>query len=501
MKQMKEALARIGEPTHTVQPRNGGLQVFLQRFLRVFVTLSALSATMWLTSAYGQDADCPIRSLREVVRHDLIEDVRSHGQDCDLKQSDIRGFSLYDRAALYHSKDIASWLKSNGYAKEGMYSKALIKLIQTGMRYLDIDAGVIDGDLGEKTRQAIKSYQKEHGFSVDGEINGPWLADFYRRLVKKIQQGLSEIGFDAGGADGIIGENTVSAMQGFRQERQMPVADYADLDDQLIYQLMMVLHEHHKEELAKRDAERKARQVAQEAARREQEAKARAAVQRKAEAERRAAELAAQEAERARQENEQRMQAIRAVELQSSLSTINIAPKDAADTANAQQAQAARAAEDKAALEAKLAAERAQRQAQAQREAAAAKADEERAKQEAAQAKAAQERAQREAEAAKQAAEKARREAQAAFDAVKRDEPVNVSEDIRQATQVQGAKSVGDGFQELSGILRHDGRSSCSVNGQNIDASWCESVYKDSSGKKCNVILTPSGLVVSFLCE
>ncbi|UJF24724.1 peptidoglycan-binding protein [Suttonella sp. R2A3] len=465
--------------------------------LKTVFTLSALSAAMWLSApVFGQEA-CDDRAFGELVRHDDVEALRSYAEECDVAQKDVRGFSLYDRALLQGSEETIAWLESNNHAKKGEYSEALIKLVQTGLRYLDMDAGVIDGDLGDQTRSAIKTYQKKYGFSVDGEFHPAWMADFYRRLVKKTQQGLDQIGFEAGTPDGIIGDNTVSAMQGFRQERQMPAPDYADLDDQLIYQLMMVLHEHHKDELAKRDAERKARQVAQEAARREQEAKARAEAQRKAEEERRAAERAAKEAERERQANEQRMQKIRESELQSSLNNVNILPNQS----SVQQTQAARIAQEKAALEARLAAERAQQEAKAKRDAEAAKIEEERAKREAAEAKAAQERAQREAEVARQEAEQARREAQAAFTAVKRNEPVKVSDDIQQATQVQGAKTMAGGFQELNGILRHNGRSSCSVNGQNIEASWCESVYQESSGKNCNVILTPSGLVVSFLCD
>ncbi|MBV7434436.1 hypothetical protein KRX19_05280 [Cardiobacteriaceae bacterium TAE3-ERU3] len=504
-------------------------------------TLFVLHICTGAAVAQNSQQKCDEQAMSELLRVDEASNLDRFSQACGDSVADPRGFTLYDRARLAGSTNIANALSKENRYNEGSYSPAMGKLIQTGLRFLNFDAGIIDGDLGDRSLAAIQRYQKKYGFSEDGKLHNDWLADFYRRVIKKTQQELTDLGFDAGGADGIIGPNTITALQAFRQERQLPVADYRQIDGQLLYQLMMMEHEKNKKELAKRDAERAARRAAQEAARRKEIARAREEAQRRAEAERRAAEAAAIAAEQQREAEERRLklldiaaeknqaeerlaaeqraqalalkqqqvQAQQAAEAQARAQQES-AQRAAEEARQQQQAQAARQqalveAQAKAEAErAKAAAEQAriaQEKAAAERAAAEQKAREEQARQAALAAKAAEEQAAREAAASAKAAEQARREAQKALRAAKNDQPVELSQDMVRATSVQGAVPTGKGFSELKGILQFSSPTTCTVAGQPIESSWCESYHPSGNGKQCTVVMSKSGLVLSFLCD
>lgn len=482
----------------------------------------------------GDDA-CDGRAMSALLRADQVRELDAFRAHCGDKAADSRGFTLYDRARLAGRSNLVQALEEQAHFSEGDYSPAMGKLIQTGLRFLNFDAGIIDGHLGERSLAAIARYQKKYGFSEDGKLHSDWLADFYRRLTQKTQQALTDLGFNAGGADGIIGPNTITALQAFRQERQLPTADYREIDDQLLYQLMMMAHEKNKKELAKRDAERAARRVAQEAARRKEIARARAEAKRRAEAERRAAEAAAIAAQQQREAEERRVEMLnitaakqaeerrvaaaqqaQAIAVEEKRASAQEAAQAARAETEAQQAAAraqAQAAREQALADARAKAEAeraraeaekarlAQQQAAAERAAAAQKAREAQARQAALQAKAAEERAAREAAASAKAAEQARKEAQKALQNAKKNKPVVLSQDMARATAVQGSVPMGKGFSELKGVLQFSGATSCTVAGQPIESSWCESYYPSGNGKTCTVVMSKSGLVVSFLCN
>lgn len=497
-------------------------------------TLFILHICTGAAAAQSSQQKCDEQAMSDLLRVDQASDIDHFTQACGEVAADPRGFTLYDRARLAGSTNIANALSTEGRYDEGSYSPAMGKLIQTGLRFLNFDAGIIDGDLGGRSLAAIQRYQKKYGFSEDGKLHNDWLADFYRRVIKKTQQELTDLGFDAGGADGIIGPNTITALQAFRQERQLPVADYREIDGQLLYQLMIMEHEKNKKELAKRDAERAARRAAQEAARRKEIARAREEAQRRAEAERRAAEAAAIAAEQQREAEERRMKLLD-IAAEKNRSEERLAAKQRAQALalQQQQAQAQQAAEVQARAQqenarqqqqdqaerqqafveaqAKAEAERAKaveeqariarEKAAAERAAAEQKAKEEQARQVALAAKAAEEQAAREAEASAKAAEQARREAQKALRAAKNDRPVALSQDMVRATSVQGAVPTGKGFSELKGVLQFSSPTTCTVAGQPIESSWCESYYPSGNGKQCTVVMSKSGLVLSFLCN
>ncbi|SUQ09739.1 peptidoglycan-binding domain-containing protein [Suttonella ornithocola] len=191
------------------------------------------------------------------TRADNREILTAYAEKCPMTIKDARGFSLYDSAALHGRGELMKWLVNQHIAKEGQYSPAMIKLIQTGLRYLDIDAGVINGKLTSETKNAIKAYQKSIGQTPTGRISASWLPNFYRQLVKAMQNDFSILGYNIGAADGIIGAGTQKAMKSFREKHKVAVPDYPRVDDQLIYQLMLAQNEIQKQRLAKKRGRRK----------------------------------------------------------------------------------------------------------------------------------------------------------------------------------------------------------------------------------------------------
>ncbi len=527
-----------------------------------------LSGVSLMTSSYAQESkgvyDCQLEAANviEAIRSGRQATVEAHVQaKCSLPAEDERGFSLYDLAALNGDKEMMAWLVDKGYAKEGEYSEALLKLIQTGLRFLNYDAGVIDGKMNAATQEGISDYQKANKLKQTGVITPDWLRIFDRQLVKKTQSVLGNLGFSAGGADGIIGPNTRTAMQAFRQERSMPKVDYAYIDDQLLYQIMMAENEATKKAIARREAERAARLVAQQAAQQQEIARQRAIARKKAEQARRQAEARAKEAEaqrlaneKALQEEQARIAQLRQTEATQAqqksaqeLALLNQAQAEAEAKRKAEEqrlrAQSAKTAQEKQALQAKMAAIEAQRaeeakiaarkaaEVEAQRK-AAQKAEQARIAQAEAQAKrAAEERrlveqlaarraeaarkaeaqAKAEALAAQQAAAKAKAKAREAFKAARSGQAVAISQDVQVGQPIANTGSdkkltpgVG-AFNQLSGRLtfrRENGQlSQCLIGGQAIDSSWCEPYYPAGENKQCEAVVSRTGIVVSMLCK
>lgn len=159
-------------------------------------------------------------------------------EKCEFPNQNERGFTLYDIAGLRGKSEMQAWLVKERLAKEGKYSTSLIKLVQSGLRLLDYDAGVIDGKFNAKTQNAIKSFQQKNNFSQTGRIHPAWLSRFYPQLARKMQQELNKQGFSVGTPDGTIGSTTREAMALFRTTHKLPNPDYPHIDDQLVYRLL-----------------------------------------------------------------------------------------------------------------------------------------------------------------------------------------------------------------------------------------------------------------------
>lgn len=192
---------------------------------------------------------------------------------CPMKIKDANGFSLYDIASLYGKQDVVQWLIKHRIAQQGYYSPALYKLLQTGLRFLNHDAGIINGKMNKATAEGIKSFQKSIGQKMTGKLNITWLPVFHTQVTKKMQLKLSELGYRTGKADGIIGTTTQSAIKRFRQERKISKGSYDTINHQLIYQLMMAENEAHKKAIAKKNAERRIKKKSQQIVQRKEREK------------------------------------------------------------------------------------------------------------------------------------------------------------------------------------------------------------------------------------
>jgi len=56
-------------------------------------------------------------------------------------------------------------------ADENQWPENLIRAVQDKLNKLGLDAGVADGKLGPRTRQAIRAFQQHQNLPVDGHIS------------------------------------------------------------------------------------------------------------------------------------------------------------------------------------------------------------------------------------------------------------------------------------------------------------------------------------------
>lgn len=107
----------------------------------------------------------------------------------------------------------------------------LTKQVQMSLNGLNFSCGTADGIAGTRTVNAIRSFQQnahQNGLiavsklSVDG-IAGPATQNALFGIVKALQQGLNSLGYDAGTADGIYGNNTAAAVRRFQKDQGLTV--------------------------------------------------------------------------------------------------------------------------------------------------------------------------------------------------------------------------------------------------------------------------------------
>lgn len=108
----------------------------------------------------------------------------------------------------------------------------------TKMGYYD---GTVDGLIGPRTRAAIIRYQRKHELASSGQATSALLdhIEFNRRIrdavkqspvsqstntgarIQMVQTGLAELGYAPGPIDGVMGEQTVTAIRSFERDRRL----------------------------------------------------------------------------------------------------------------------------------------------------------------------------------------------------------------------------------------------------------------------------------------
>ena len=131
----------------------------------------------------------------------------------------------------------------------GGESQLVVRAIQRELSLLGYDVGGVDGQLSDKTRQAISAFQMREGLAVTGLPSDDVLRQILlgdaistsdvtgsipaadsiaahvgeNGTVLRVQQVLAELGYTPGTIDGDWGQNTADAVSAFQRDRNMAV--------------------------------------------------------------------------------------------------------------------------------------------------------------------------------------------------------------------------------------------------------------------------------------
>lgn len=118
--------------------------------------------------------DMEIQGLRNQVS--LLESqLQSKDDEIALLREDLNRLEQ-ERGASEKKKPVAE-----------VKSRPKVKDIQIALRNAGYDPGAIDGRMGKKTRDAIRSFQRANGLAVDGKVGKQTWALLKDYLGKKIK--------------------------------------------------------------------------------------------------------------------------------------------------------------------------------------------------------------------------------------------------------------------------------------------------------------------------
>ena len=103
---------------------------------------------------------------------------------------------------------------------------SLLKRTQRALAQRGYNPGAADGQMGAKTRQAIQRFQKQQGIAVDGKPSLALLAllDATENPpgIQLAQASLKTLGYDPGPVDGQMGQKTVTALRSYQTACGLP---------------------------------------------------------------------------------------------------------------------------------------------------------------------------------------------------------------------------------------------------------------------------------------
>jgi hypothetical protein len=122
----------------------------------------------------------------------------------------------------------------------GSLNREQVLELQTLLNGLGFDSGTPDGLFGSGTRRAVRGFQAANNLPADGFPTASLLNEVRARSgvavepareprglqrtgIRDLQRLLNRLGYNAGSADGRIGERTREAIRNFERARGMPV--------------------------------------------------------------------------------------------------------------------------------------------------------------------------------------------------------------------------------------------------------------------------------------
>jgi peptidoglycan hydrolase-like protein with peptidoglycan-binding domain len=113
-----------------------------------------------------------------------------------------------------------------------------LRVVQSLLEYLDWSPGPVDGRAGPRTRNAIAAFQRSHGATATGEVDGGLQAALaaeakrgfgrYIADTRLVQRLLVIRGSNPGDIDGFVGPRTRAAITAFVQAQGASPTDAVD---------------------------------------------------------------------------------------------------------------------------------------------------------------------------------------------------------------------------------------------------------------------------------
>lgn len=178
-----------------------------------------------LAAGPGAATNVRAQSAGETSR-EIVQDVQgalaARGYDPGPADG-LMGAKTVRAIRLYQAQ---AGLKVDGEATQSLANHLRRETVATVQRLLaerGYDPGPADGFPGRKTRAAIREYQEQAGFKVDGNATDVLVDHILRETVRATQRLLAVLGYDAGVVDGLAGDKTTAAIRIYQERNGLDV--------------------------------------------------------------------------------------------------------------------------------------------------------------------------------------------------------------------------------------------------------------------------------------
>ncbi len=165
----------------------------------------------------------PSQSLLDHIRSTSVQRQEQARQARDKAQQDLQSQQAQQSQA-----------QQSQASTQASADRALVLDIQSGLRRLGYDVPVVSGRMDVSTNEAVRAYQRDQRLLVDGQASEQLLAHIRSRqetlqvstdrgTIMQVQERLNARGYDAGPADGFMGEKTRNAIRTFQTDANIDV--------------------------------------------------------------------------------------------------------------------------------------------------------------------------------------------------------------------------------------------------------------------------------------